>query len=105
MLARPDVLTVVTGDVAVGLVTMRPSPWYDGPVALLEELYVQPHLRDRGIGGRVLAELMRIAVERGCAEMQINVDSVDIDTRRFYERHGLVNVEGDNQMLFYYRDM
>jgi hypothetical protein len=35
--------------------------------------------------------------------MHINVDEVDTDTRRFYERHGFVNIEegADYRMLCY----
>ena len=35
--------------------------------------------------------------------MHINVDEVDADTRRFYERHGFVNIEegADYRMLCY----
>ena len=35
--------------------------------------------------------------------MHINVDEVDVDTRRFYERHRFVNIEDglDYRMLCY----
>ena len=38
-------------------------------------------------------------------EMQINVDEVDIDARRFYERHGFTNLNDDGRMLFYERSL
>lgn len=88
---------------AFALVTLRPAIWFDGPVATLDELYVVPHLRDRGTGTRVLEACRRIAREAGAPEMHINVDEVDADTRRFYERHGFTNVEteADGRMLCY----
>lgn len=38
-------------------------------------------------------------------EMHINVDEIDVATRRFYERHGFVNIEPDTtyRMLCYLR--
>ena len=33
-----------------------PNPYYDGPVAMLEELYVAPSHRGRGLGTHLVAE-------------------------------------------------
>lgn len=43
----------------------------------------------------------------GCGEIHINVDEIDHDTRRFYERHGFVNIQpGENyRMLCYLREL
>jgi len=104
VLARDDVIAVPAGDAdAFALVTLRPAIWFDGPVAQLEELYVVPPLRDRGIGTAVLDAVRRLARDQGSPEMHINVDEVDADTRRFYERHGFVNIEegADYRMLCY----
>ncbi len=85
------------------LVTLRPVIWFDGPVATLDELYVAPALRARGLGGELLSEARRLLAERGCPEMHVNVDEIDVDTCRFYERHGFVNIEPgvDYRMLLY----
>ena len=104
LLAREDVIAVLGGDDdAFALLTLRPAIWFDGPVAQLEELYVVPTLRDQGIGTAVLTEVRRLARERESPELHINVDEVDADTRRFYERHGFLNVEEgtDYRMLCY----
>jgi GNAT superfamily N-acetyltransferase len=44
---------------------------------------------------------------RGAGEIHINVDEVDEDTRRFYERHGFTNIEPgeDYRMLIYLRQL
>lgn len=104
LLERDDVIALIAGEAdGFALVTMRPAIWFDGPVSQLEELYVVPALRDRGIGTAILAEARRLVREHGSPEMHINVDEDDADTRRFYERHGFVNIEegADYRMLCY----
>lgn len=109
LLAGDRVAAVVAGDpvLALGVLTFRPALWTGGQVALLEELYVRPHRRGQGLGSAVLDRCLELARERECSEFQINVDEVDVDTRRFYERHGFSNREpGDSGvMFFYYRDL
>jgi GNAT superfamily N-acetyltransferase len=104
LLAREDVVALLAADDSgFALVTLRPAIWFDGPVAQLEELYVVPDRRDHGIGTAILTEARRTATAQGAPEMHINVDEVDVDTRRFYERHGFVNIEDgvDYRMLCY----
>jgi GNAT superfamily N-acetyltransferase len=109
LLAGPHVFAVLAGEpsMAVALVTMRPNVWYDGPVALLDELYVEPRYRSRGTGSAVLAQVETEARRRGAELLEINVDGEDADARRFYERHGYTNTEPgqDEPMLYYYREL
>jgi GNAT superfamily N-acetyltransferase len=109
LLAGPQVVALLVGDpaVAVALLTVRPNVWYAGPVALLDELYVVPELRGRGIGAALLAAAEAITQERGGELLEINVDGGDTDARRFYERHGYTNTDpGEDQpMLYYYREL
>ena len=105
LLPRDDVVVLLAGEpaVAVALITFRPGVWYEGPVALLEELYVRPHLRGRGIGHAVLEQACAIARARGSENFEINVDEGDTDARRFYEAHGFSNTEpGETERLLYY---
>jgi GNAT superfamily N-acetyltransferase len=106
-LAGDDLFVVLAGDppAGFGLVTLRPSPWYDGPVALLDELYVVPDRRGGGIGSALLERACTESRERQAGELQINVDEVDVDARRFYERHGFTNLGDDGRMLFYEREL
>jgi GNAT superfamily N-acetyltransferase len=107
ILLDPDAFALLVSDggadVGFAFVTLRPAIWFDGPVGTLDELYVVPSLRDRGLGTVLLTRTREVLAERGCPELHINVDEVDADTRRFYERHGFVNVEEgtDYRMLCY----
>ena len=107
LLGRDDFVVLLGNhaDTAVAVLTLRPSPWSDGPIALLEELYVRPALRRAGIGSRLLDAAIDHAVGRGSEELQINVDEPDTDARRFYERHGFTNVDDGGRMLFYFRQL
>lgn len=66
----------------------------------------EPGLRGQGIGTALLTTAIHEVRERGGAEMHINVDEVDTDARRFYERHGFTNLQPatDCRMLCYLRE-
>ena len=105
LIARDDVLVVLAGEVGFAYLTLRPSPYYDGPVAMLEELYVAPAHRGRGLGTRMIERVLSEIRKRGAGEMQINVDEVDAGARRFYERHCFTNIEAGSRMLLYIREL
>lgn len=110
LLGRDDVRVLLAlGPEPVGFsyLTARPTPYYDGPLAQLEELYVTPELRDQGIGTALIEHSLDWARDLGAGEMHINVDEVDVDARRFYERHGFVTIEPgtDYRMLCYLREL
>lgn len=105
LLAEDDTFAIVAGSpaVAVALITLRTNVWYDGRVALLDELYVRPDLRGQGIGTRIVELLMATARERGVDLIEINVDEPDVDAQRFYERHGFHGTDPDTgDRAFYY---
>ncbi len=106
LLGDDDVVVLLAGaadPVGFAYLTLRPSPYFDGPLAQLEELYVVPRLRDQGIGTALLQAALDLCRGRSAGELHINVDEIDTDTRRFYERHGFLNIlpGTDYRMLFY----
>lgn len=111
LLDRDDVVVLLSGSrddpTGFAFLTLRPTPYYDGPLAQLEELYVKPHLRDSGIGTALLRAAVDLVRSRRGGEIHINVDEVDVDTRRFYERHGFTNIQPgeDYRMLCYLREL
>jgi GNAT superfamily N-acetyltransferase len=110
LLAGGDVIALLAGDPATGLavLTLRPNVWYDGPVALLDELYVVPQLRGRGTGAALLAAVEHVTRAHGGDLVEINVDGDDDGARRFYERHGYRNHEpgeAEASLYYYYREL
>ena len=105
LLATPTTFALLAGTpaVAFALVTLRSNVWYDGSVALLDELYVVPELRDQGIGSAIMSNLLTIAETTGVDLIEINVDEADVDTQRFYVRPGYSAVEPDTgERAFYF---
>jgi GNAT superfamily N-acetyltransferase len=100
-----DVIAFLAGDpaVAVALLTLRPNVWFDGPVVLVDELYVAPESRGRGLGSALMVAVESLTRERGGELIEIAVDGADADAHRFYERHGYTSTEhGKEQPSFYY---
>jgi GNAT superfamily N-acetyltransferase len=109
LLAGDATIALLAGDaaVAVAVLTLRTNVWYEGRVALLDELYVVPGLRGQGVGSALLATAESVTRARGGELLEINVDGQDTDARRFYERHGYRNSEPgqDQPLLYYYREL
>jgi len=63
------------------------------PTLYLEDLFVRPEERGRGLGRRLLARLARIAVERECGRMEWSVLDWNTPAREFYFRLGAVAMD------------
>jgi GNAT superfamily N-acetyltransferase len=109
LLAGRATLALLVGEPAIGLalVTLRDNVWYDGPVALVDELYVRPDARGRGTGTALMERAFNELRERGARLLEVNVDEGDTGARRFYERHGFANTPPgvDERMLYYEREL
>jgi GNAT superfamily N-acetyltransferase len=64
------------------------STWTGRPGLYLEDFYVRPSARSRGIGRQLFARLASIAQERGCGRMELSVLNWNVNAIRFYERQG-----------------
>jgi GNAT superfamily N-acetyltransferase len=59
----------------------------------LEDLYVKPHLRGKGIGLALLKHLARLATERGCGRMEWGVLDWNQPAIRFYQKLGALPMD------------
>jgi GNAT superfamily N-acetyltransferase len=64
------------------------STFLGRPGLYLEDLFVIPEWRGRGIGKRLLVHLAALAVERGCGRMEWSVLDWNEPALRFYARMG-----------------
>jgi GNAT superfamily N-acetyltransferase len=64
------------------------STFLGRPGIYLEDLFVRPENRGEGIGRLLLANLARLAVERGCGRLEWAVLDWNQDAIGFYERLG-----------------
>ena len=58
------------------------------PGIYLEDLYVLPEQRGRGVGRALLERLAQLAVDRGCGRLEWAVLDWNVDAIKFYERLG-----------------
>jgi GNAT superfamily N-acetyltransferase len=74
--------------VAFALYFTNFSTFLARPGLYLEDLYVQPAQRGRGIGRALLQRLGALAVERGCGRFEWSVLDWNTGAIRFYEQMG-----------------
>jgi GNAT superfamily N-acetyltransferase len=64
------------------------STWLAKPGLYLEDLFVRPQVRGRGLGRALLAHLARVAVERGCGRFEWSVLDWNTPAIGFYKALG-----------------
>ncbi len=64
------------------------STFFGRPTIYLEDLYVRPPARGRGIGKQLLATVAALAFERGCGRMEWAVLDWNEPSIEFYKRLG-----------------
>ena len=81
---------VAEGPVGVAYVSLVWSLEHGGRAAWLEELYVTPEHRDRGVGRSLLRAAMARARELGCRAVDLEVDEGHRRAENLYRREGFV---------------
>lgn len=102
------VLLAGSGPDGISLIRFRTAIWTGEPEAHLQELYVVPPLRGRGIGRALLEATMAVAREHGASGIDLNTGATDTAARALYESCGFSNREGAPDgpaMLFYEREL
>jgi GNAT superfamily N-acetyltransferase len=89
---RPAAEAVVVEEagalIAFALFFTNFSTFLGRPGLYLEDLYVQPAHRGRGLGKALLQHLGALAVERGCGRFEWSVLDWNENAIRFYEKMG-----------------
>lgn len=111
MLEAGEMTVLLAGEgPAEGLAQLRfrRSVWTGTLDAYLEELYVVPKSRGRGIGRGLLEGAMDTAREEGAAHIDLTTSEADTAALSLYESAGFTNREGTEDgaaMLYYERDL
>jgi GNAT superfamily N-acetyltransferase len=69
------------------------STFWTRPGIYLEDLYVEPEQRGRGVGSMLLGRVAALAVERGCVRLEWAVLNWNEPAIRFYESLGAAPLE------------
>lgn len=110
LIRNREMTVLLAGDGPDGFAQLRLRPWVYSPGlhAYLEELYVVPGQRGRGLGRALLEAAMEQARGEGATHMELGTSETDRAARALYESAGFVNREGGPDgpvMLFYEREL
>ena len=92
MAASEDHYIVVAreGDTVLGTATGVCCQVLSGNFLAIEEVVVRPECRGMGIGKKLMDELDRFAVERGCLYAILVSSGFRTEAHKFYEKQGFV---------------
>jgi ribosomal protein S18 acetylase RimI-like enzyme len=106
LLAEGAIVVLLADQPPVGLAVLRtkPSLWSKAADAYLEELYVIPEQRGKGLGKALLQAAIDTAREAGADHFELTTGETDTEARGLYESFNLTNREGgpDGPRMLYY---
>jgi len=106
LLGDNEITVLLAGDPPTGfaLFRIRPSLWAKAGDAYLEELYVIPEQRRKGIGRALLEASIQAAREAGANHFELTTGEDDTAARALYESRSFTNREGapDGPRMLYY---
>jgi ribosomal protein S18 acetylase RimI-like enzyme len=110
LLEAEEMVALLAGDGPDGfsVLRLRPSLYAEGAEAYLQELYVVPPLRGRGIGRALLEATLAAARAAGATTIDVNTGETDTAARGLYESAGFSNREGGPEgpsTLYYEREI
>jgi ribosomal protein S18 acetylase RimI-like enzyme len=106
LLESGEVLVLLGGGGPDGLAVLRfrPSLWSESLDCYLEELYVVPDLRGRGLGQALMDAAIATARDQGAGYMDLGTAETDTAARALYEKMGFSRTEGkpDGPVNYFY---
>ena len=88
--AEVRIASLAAQDVGFALFFTNFSTFVGRPGIYLEDIYVRPHARGRGVGKALLRDVARLAVQRDCGRLEWSVLNWNEPAIRFYESMGAV---------------
>lgn len=87
------ILLAEAGRQVIGLLSysLRPDLYHGASTGLIEELVVQEAERGKGVGNRLMEELMARLTALECAEVSVTTLPDNVEAIKFYRRHGLTD--------------
>jgi ribosomal protein S18 acetylase RimI-like enzyme len=106
LIGAGEVTVLLVGAEPHGLAVLRfrPAIWTEALDCYLEELYVVPDRRGRGLGRALMEAAIELARREGAAHMDLGTSEDDVAARGLYESLGFNNREGrpDGPINYFY---
>ncbi|MBI1754338.1 MAG: GNAT family N-acetyltransferase [Acidobacteria bacterium] len=96
LLDSPDARFLIAagdeGPVGYVLIRFRYSMWICGTEATIEDLFVDPSQRKKGIGRSLMEYALQVAAEQGCLSVCLDTNEFNIASTRIYTQLGFNSV-------------